>query len=48
MKRLTVVKKMIKKKIRKLQLKEDYFEVVDCKDFQNVKGANLVIDPLTY
>jgi hypothetical protein len=34
--------------LRKLQLKEDCFEAVDCKDFQNVKGANLVIDPLTY
>ena len=34
--------------MRKKQLNEDCFEVIDCKDFQNVKGANLVIDPLTY
>lgn len=23
-------------------------ELIDCKHFQNVKGANLTIDPLTY
>jgi hypothetical protein len=39
---------MIIKKEEKKRLNEDCFEVMDRNDFQNVKGANLMIDPLTY
>jgi hypothetical protein len=39
---------LIIKKEEKKRLKEDSFEEMDRNDFQNVKGANLMIDPLTY
>jgi hypothetical protein len=39
---------MVKQKRAKKTVRERFFEVIDCSDFQNVKGANLMIDPLTY
>lgn len=48
MKSLTMSTKVDQQKDEKIVLGERFFEEVNCSDFQNVKGANLMIDPLTY
>ena len=48
MKSLTVIRKDDHQNDDKITVLERYFEAINCSDFQNVKGANLMIDPLTY
>jgi hypothetical protein len=47
-KSLTVTTKVDQQKDVKITVRERLFEAINCSDFQNVKGANLMIDPLTY
>jgi len=48
MKRLTITTKVDQQKEEVKTERERLFEAIDYSDFQNVKGANLMIDPLTY
>ena len=48
MKSLTLTTKDDQQNDVKITVSERYFEATNCSDFQNVKGANLMIDPLTY
>jgi len=48
MKSLTLTTKDDQQNDAKITVRERFFEAINCSDFQNVKGANLMIDPLTY
>jgi len=48
MKSLTITTKGDHQKEKKISVRERFFDGINCSDFQNVKGANLMIDPLTY
>ena len=48
MKSLTITTKVDQQNEEKITVSERLFEANNCSDFQNVKGANLMIDPLTY
>jgi len=48
MKSLTITAKDDQQNDEKITIRERFFEAINCSDFQNVKGANLMIDPLTY
>ena len=48
MKRLTITTKVDQQKDEKITERERLFKAINRSDFQNVKGANLMIDPLTY
>jgi hypothetical protein len=48
MKSLTLTTRNDQQKDEKIIERERFFEAINCSDFQNVKGANLMIDPLTY
>jgi hypothetical protein len=48
MKSLTLRTKVDQQKEVEITVRERLFDANNCSDFQNVKGANLMIDPLTY
>ena len=48
MKSLTLTTKSGSTNDVKITVRERLFDANNCSDFQNVKGANLMIDPLTY
>ena len=48
MKSLTLTTKVEQQKDVKITVRERLLDANNCCDFQNVKGANLMIDPLTY